>query len=296
MNSIQYNFDTGLFNYEGRFSEFSSEIRHNMQSSRKNNTAICHRVSFYLMAKALINAINFYIYNFKDYKEKNSLQYLTYETIYYILGIIIAVTGQFPEILDLERSIESMIGLTDTFLELQDVQIEDYQTYVGKLKDILSNPPLNDTVEFRDVMLIAEGYLNRILDDLNNEEFNLRLGNASWNSSVSNALDCFEFVDACSNIKNPYFILGEDDSHVVTIMVNMTKPGGPSFKESELFIYTAKITADDSSEKIVLCQSCRTESVKQCNSTGIMSKCPIIYTNPYDKKKYWFQAGKPWLS
>lgn len=290
MNSIQYNFDTGLFNYEGRFSEFSSEIRHNMQSSRKNNTAICHRVSFYLMAKALINAINFYICNFEKCMAENNLQYLTYETIYYILGIIMAVTGQFPPSLDPERSIESMIGLTDSFLELQDVQIEDYQTYVGKLKDILSNPPLNDTVEFRDVMLIAEGYLNRILDDLNNEEFNLRLGNASWNSSVSNALDCFKLIAPCSDIKAPQFELGPVDSHVVTIMVNMTKPGGPKFEESELFIYTALIKAANGRYQAVLCQSCRTESVKQCED--FKNNCTIIYTNPYDRQKYLFQENK----
>ena len=81
-------------------------------------------------------------------------------------------------------------------------------------------------------MLIVEVYLNRILDDLNNEEFNLRPGNASWNSSVSNALDCLEFAKPCLNNGEAHFMLGTKDSQVVPIMIHITKPGGDEFDES----------------------------------------------------------------
>jgi hypothetical protein len=93
-----------------------------------------------------------------------------------------------------------------------------------------------------DAMLIIEGLLNRILDNLNNEFHNLSLGNASWNSSLGNAFD--PFAPVVSN-GNEFIIIddddnGADDGKVITILKHATLGGGQNYNESELFIYTAE--------------------------------------------------------
>ena len=278
MSSIQYDFETNRFVYNGRFSDFSSEIANKLHSSRKNNTAICHRVSFYFIAKALINPLNFYICNLPT---ETPMETLAGETVCYIIGIILAVSGAFPDFLDLSNQ------FINSFLESNNEGLKNYQFYIKNLLSNLLQPPTRDVEEIGDFMLIAEGYLNRILEDLNNEEFNLKIGNASWNSSISNAFDCFEKKEACSGDK---FIIEGTDSQVLSILINMTKPGGDNFDVSELFIYTALIVNEEGKELILLCQSCRTESVKECQE--IDPYFPIIYKNPYDNEYHILQTGE----
>ena len=71
------------------------------------------------------------------------------EAIYYILGIIIAVTEKFPEcITEFSKSINFIGQIINNFLVVQDKQIIDYQAYITKLCSILSPPPLSDKMEF----------------------------------------------------------------------------------------------------------------------------------------------------
>lgn len=241
MNCIQFNSESGKFEYKGRFIDFSDDVKQKYPSSREDNTAICHRVSFKLMANALINAANYYIVNYRS----DDKQFLAKKTTDCILGIIMAVTGKFPNPL---KNPEDSIN---NFLNLKDDKIENYQLYVKGLMDVLANPQKNNLNEISDVIPIVEGYLNWILEDLNNEEFNLKLRTASWNSSIRDAFDCFNVGTTKKEDGRVIFTLGEEDSKVMTILLNMTMSGGENFDESGVFIFTALLNK----ENPVLCQS-----------------------------------------
>ena len=114
MNCIQFNSESGKFEYKGRFIDFSDDVKQKYSSSREDNTAICHRVSFKLMANALINAANYYIVNYRS----DDKQFLAKKTTDCILGIIMAVTGKFPNPLkNPEDSIKNFSGLEDDKIE-----------------------------------------------------------------------------------------------------------------------------------------------------------------------------------
>lgn len=95
MNSIQFNGETKRFEYMGRYADFSQDILKKFPSSRKDNTAICHRVSFSFMATALVNALNYGMCI--DSAEMAE---------FYVLGLILAVTGEHQELLTIITSKE----------------------------------------------------------------------------------------------------------------------------------------------------------------------------------------------
>lgn len=243
---IEYDPNTKMFIYTGERSGFSHERRTNIPRKAFPRKALCHRVSYKLMANALINAVNYYVVNY-DKLDQQVLAKITEVCIY---GIIIAVTGKF------QQPLEKSENLINHFLELDK---NKYQPCVEELMNALANLQKGNDKEISDVFPIAERCLNRILDNLNNEGFNLKVGNASWNSSIREAFDCFDDVGIEKKDGSVIVTLGERDSEVMTILLNMTMPGGDHFDKSELFVYTELLDT----EETILCQSRRTDNLPE---------------------------------
>ncbi|MDE6686317.1 MAG: hypothetical protein K2K17_03260, partial [Lachnospiraceae bacterium] len=190
------------------------------------------------------------------------------------------LSGKFPNTLNIpEYSIIYFTGLEDD-------KIENYQLYVKGLMDVLANSQDNNLNEISDVIPIVEGYLNWILVNLNNEEFNLKLRTASWNSSIRDAFDCFDVGKTKKEDGKIIFTLGEEDSKVMTILLNMTMPGGGNFDESGVFIYTALLNK----ENAVLCQSYIDGKVP--NDQRKTPNCSIRYWDGFKQSYVWLEKEK----
>lgn len=230
MNSIQYNITNGNFEYMGRYSDFTPETTRKFQSSRKEKTAICHRISFSLMCTGFINALNFYTSNLENGRHDLPL---IQDTLLYIICEILAITGKH---MDLFFNNGFDADIIDMYISLDDPYITEYKNYISTLFEILE-AGFNGEMEAKRSMFAIEAIINRILDNLNNEEFNLHIGQASWNSSIGDAMDPSE---PATNVNNgESFILGDIDSKVITLFKHGTKGGGEYFNESSLFIYVA---------------------------------------------------------
>lgn len=268
MNSIQYNWEEKEFQYMGRYSDFTQDIINKYPSSRKEHTAICHRVSFYLMAKGLINALNFYICNMTSGTSVNQEE-LTRETMFYILSMILAVSGKHQDIFNDDFQI------VEEYYSIGDSEIERYQFALMKMEEVMN--AIGDEEQLFPMMLVVEGLVNCILDDLNNEPYNLQLGNASWNSSLGNAFDAFKLAE----LGEQGFVIGDEDSKVISILRHGTKGGGPDFNESELCIFTAEWK-----EEPFLYQSCSQKPLEKSNI--IDCEIPILYRDLSDGEMHNF--------
>lgn len=227
MNSIQYDLFGGNFCYMGRHSEFTPETERRFVQ-RDQGTAICHRVSFYLMAMGLKNALNYFIKN-PECLDGNTL---AKSSCSYMIGMILAVTGKMNGLS------ENRINMLDHFMGIRDEILEKYKPMLGEIFGILKflGEPSVTEEQMRWLMLSAEGYINRILDNLNNEPNNLRLGKASWNASIGSAFDIFGKYE----MEEGKFMLSEEDSKVITLLKHTTLGGGENFDRSLLYIYTAE--------------------------------------------------------
>ncbi|MBP3459985.1 MAG: hypothetical protein J6K58_12315 [Lachnospiraceae bacterium] len=227
MNSIQYDFYGKKFCYMGRHSEFTPEIKRRFEQ-RDKGTAICHRISFYLMSMGLQNALNYFIKN-PECLDGNTL---AKSSCSYMIGMILAVTGKINGLSD-ER-----INMLDHFMGIRDDILDKYKPLMGEMFGVLKFLGEQSITEEQVhwLMLGVEGYVNRILDYLNNEPYNLRLGMASWNASIGSAFDIFENYET----EEDQFRLSEGDSKVITLLKHTTLGGGENFDKSYLYIYTAE--------------------------------------------------------
>lgn len=277
MNSIQYNITNGNFEYMGRYSDFTPETTRKFQSSRKEKTAICHRISFSLMCTGFINALNFYTSNLENVIP-NDYDGLIRETSFYIICEILAITGKHMEIffdININDIDKLAYNIKDIYINLDDPYITEYKNYISTLFEILE-AGFNGEMEFKRSMFAIEAIINRILDNLNNEEFNLHIGQASWNSSIGDAMDPSEPATKVNNGES--FILGDIDSKVITLFKRGTKGGGEYFNESSLFIYVA---ANDDGPFIY--QSC---SEKPLESIQVLEVADVpIYYHDYLSKE-----------
>jgi hypothetical protein len=171
-------------------------------------------------------------------------------TIFYIIGVIVAVTGQnYEEFIDLLKVME---GIKESLSEEEEaneldiffnydfddffynVEFEDYNENLNHIKNTLMK--VAEGYDSLVLMLAVEGLINRILSKLNNEKINLTVGNAAWNSSLGDAFDAFGEIEK----DDAGYHISEEDSMVLTILIHGTKPGGAQFVDSGLFMYTAK--------------------------------------------------------
>lgn len=227
MNNIQFDLNEKRFIYMGRYSDFTPEIKKNFEQ-RSKGKAICHRVSFYLMASGLLNAMNWFLKNPEglagEVRAKNSCSY--------VIGMILAVTGR------IDCFCEERGNMTDRFFAAEDAVLAKYKGGINEICRMLTFVAEQEvTEELLDWMMVSvEGYLNRVLDLLNNEPYNLKLGNASWNSSIGSAFDIFEgYTVEDDRFQLSYY----EDSKVITLLKNATLGGGENFDQSALYLYTA---------------------------------------------------------
>lgn len=228
MNSIQFDQISGKFIYMGRYSDFTPEIRE-MFAQRTKGQAICHRVSFWLMAQGLINPLNYFLQNPGQF-DSDTLAKLSCS---YIVGMILAVTGESDCFRDDPKD------MLQCFFDLENDLLEKYKGNLNEIFQIMEYVKENNIMEeeLSWLMLSMEGEINRILDHLNNEPYNLQLGDKSWNSSLGSALDIFEdYVVE----EGGFRISNHEDSKVITLLKHTTLGGGDNFDISSLYIYTAK--------------------------------------------------------
>lgn len=254
---------------------FSKAAREYFAGSRSGGEAICHRVSFRLMADALINAANFYIANYQNPGDFD----VAGETTCYILGIIMAVTGKFP------KSMELSDGFINNFIYSQDPELKEYQTHVNSLLKLFRENKDLGPKEDQEIFTEITKHLNSILNSLNNEKYNLRLGDASLNSSIGSAFDCSGGVRYIDIQGKKVFLLSDEDSEVLTLLINMTKPGGKNLTDSGLFLYTGSRKDGEAA----LYRSTGISKLK--NAETLSLDIPIIYYNKYDQKFYDFVKG-----
>lgn len=268
---------SGRFVYAKARFDFSKATREYFAGSRSGDEAICHRVSFKLMADAFINAANFYIANYQNPGDFD----VAGETTCYILGIIMAVTGKFP------KSMELSDDFINNFIYSQEPELKEYQTHVNSLLKLFREN--KDLGPQEDPKIFAEitKHLNSILDSLNNEKYNLRLGDASLNSSIGSAFDCSGGVRYVDIQGKKVFLLSEEDSKVLTLLINMTKPGGKNLTDSSLVLYTGSRKDGEAA----LYRSTGISKLK--NAETLSLDIPIIYYNKYDQKFYDFVKGTP---
>lgn len=257
MCSIKYDFEKQKFVYiPNQRSDFSKETKDEFKDDRESNQDICHRVSYKVMACALVNAANYYLsksskLESEDPDSQNQLQDIIGYSLWGVDGIIRAVTGLIPEpneeggdlgdyeqnIYDLELSFESI------FKENKENNKEENEEENGEENKEKIPVGIQE----------VENNLNDILDKLNNERFNLQLGDSSKNRSIGSAFDCFGEVSY--DDEDGTFTLGETDSKVLSYVIHKTFGGGDDFDESEVFIYT---TLTDEGDPI-LCRSSGTD-------------------------------------
>lgn len=284
-NSIVYN--ANRFEYSGTRFRFSQETLDFFRSSTSEGMDICHRVSYKLMADALVNAANFYLDYYQKSGEANIAGEtkrqeseeadIARETTNYILGIICAVRGKMPTSMDFtDKTIDELI---------LSKELEGYREDIKKLRELFAVDPRGTS----DQNVEITERLNGILYKLNNEKNNLREGSSSWNSSIGSAFDCFGTVALMvyNQQGEEAFVLGEKDSEVLTLLLHMTKPGGKNYNESGLYIYTA----ESKNHEGILYQS--TQSGRARTSEMSTLNCPIIYYNKYEGKFYNFDTGTP---
>lgn len=235
MPSIKYNPKTHRYIYiPNQRSDFSNETKEAFKKERKPNQDICHRVSYKVMACALVNAANFYLSQSSYLKSRYSvLRRIIRHSLKGVEGIIRAVSGAFPED-DTEQW-----RLNKYARNVHDLRVSFGKISKGKKEGI-------QEVAYN---------LNDILDKLNNERFNLQLGDSSKNRSIGSAFDCFEDVSVKIEGRKKIFTLGETDSRVLSYVIHKTFGGGDNFDESEVFIYTTLIDEGDP----ILCRSSGTD-------------------------------------
>jgi hypothetical protein len=163
------------------------------------------------MADALINAMNFFLAN-------TQCPDLVAETMLYVEGIIVAVTGKDYNIF-LEKTQNFNIQL----------DLGKYNGALESLRNILENEITGESIN--DIVHI----INIILDNLNNESYNLKVGNASWNASIGSGFDPFDEVEYDGEV----FLIKWEDARVLTALLHGTKGSGPNFDQSGVYFYTA---------------------------------------------------------
>jgi hypothetical protein len=216
MNSMQFNIDENgvSFQYAGRNVRkiLSGDVVIDKDFGNIKQD-ICHRVSYKLMAGALINAMNFFVANEWSYGLVN-------ETMLCIEGIIVAVTGK-----EYEKFLEK--------IKESDVQLDlgIYNSALERLSGILENKINEDDIN------VILNIINSILDSLSNEPYNLKEGNASWDASIGSGFDPFEVVNFDKDEK--CFLIKGEDAKVLTVLIHGTKGSGPNFDQSGVYFYTA---------------------------------------------------------
>lgn len=215
------------FVYAGRF-DFYADTERKIQQVGEN-TDICHRVSFRLMADALINALNFFLSAI--YRNAPRDAALAGETIHYVRGIISAVAGIYPSFGE-----NLAVGLKRVF--------EGKEPYEFFLKII--EETLKSDLDLLISMFCVESCLNHILDLMNNEAYNLKRGDRSTNRSIGAAFDAFEVPEKREDLGG--LLLGSEDSKVATMLIHATKGGGVNFDESALHIILVR---DDNKEVFI---------------------------------------------
>lgn len=216
---LQQQGDKFWFVYAGRFDFHADTIKYFQE--RGKDTDICHRVSFKVMASALINALNFFLANV--YAGTPRSEELAGETIHYVRGIISAVVGVYPNNTKGKSWVEELRDLFDTD--------NPYRPYLIFIEDMLRKDG-----DLMQIMLCVESCLNHILDLMNNEKYNLKRGDRSTNRSIGEGFDAFDNLSICYE----GFILGPNDSNVMTMLVEATKGGGSNFDQSGVFVYTSE--------------------------------------------------------
>ena len=291
MNSIEFQND--LFYYRGRFSPFTIK-RGEFYSSPQlvgTKTALCHRISFYTIVAGIKNALNYYIHFQK--MDGIDADDCIVQSLGFIAGMILSVQAEKIPVEAIEE-LKGLRGMPNENPEKGKMQKEFNKKLIALVSEGHYGVLLNDLgAAMTEMFPLKESCLQResygvflaerassIVDILNNEQANLRLGAERWNTSLQNAYDPETAVYETNGQKERFLIQAETDNIQITNLLAFTMAEYQEVEgtENALFFLTAKIPAkEQTAEHAFLYSSMLPEA--QWMKVDCLEECgiPVFY-------------------
>ena len=226
-NILLFNEGKELFEYWGRRPNFKFEIPNvkfqdgsERVNDKEKDKDICHSISFFTIATALVNALNLFKYKIKI-GEDNALECLKH----FIAGTIVSVKTERVYIGDGDSCytwISTMCGENEEYAKQHEKYLELINEVV-KAARFFSKQPKNF-----DVCRTMAAKASEIASLLNSEPMNLRYGFGNWNRSIGKAYDPI----SCDHNKAGILLTNTLDNIRITNLLNYTL--GAEYNEEQI--------------------------------------------------------------